>query len=640
LSVTLERPSAESETDRPQRPAVTAVGRLHSLRRFLPYLRPYRVPLIGATSLAILATLTAIVIPLLMARIIDGPIAQRNAAALVVPVLAVLILGLLEALGVWGRRWLVSKPAAQFEITMRAKIFRKLQALAIGRHDAWESGQLLSRAIDDLATLRRFVAFAGPFLILHIVIIPVGLLVLFVLSWQIGMIFAIISIPLIYICTRFVRRYEVASRRSQDQSGDLATTAQESAQGVRVLKAFGRGVFFGGRFTAQSRELQQTELLKVRLDATLWSAMMSLPQLAIAFALGYGGYAVAHDTMTLGTLVAAITLSTFLQWPIIWTGFLLAELNDSRTAADRYWEIIDTPVDIADPADPVELPAHIAGELTLDGVRFAFPDAKGELLRGVSLTVHPGETVALVGVTGSGKTALLNLIPRLYDITGGVITIDGIDIASMRVSDLRSLVSVAFEEPVLFSASVRENVALGDPEASDVDVRRALDIAQATEFVDDLPWGLDTRIGEQGLSLSGGQRQRLALARAVLESVRDGSQVARNGSASDCLQVARNGSASDCLQVARNDQQGGRTRIMVLDDPLSALDVETEERVQERLRTVLAGATTLLVAHRPSTAALADRVAVLADGRIVAEGSHEQLLKTNSRYRELMGGES
>ncbi|WP_445253813.1 ABC transporter ATP-binding protein [Nocardia sp. XZ_19_385] len=569
-------------------------------------MRPHRNMLLAATGLALLSALTAVVIPVVIARIIDGPLAQRDFAGVLWPVALVLALGLLEALGVWGRRWLVSKPATQVEITMRAKIFRKLQALAIGRHDAWESGQLLSRAVDDMATLRKFIAFIGPFLLIHMVLIPVGIVVLIVLSWQIGLLFAVIAIPLTWVGVRFERKYAVASRRSQDQSGDLATTAEESAQGVRVLKAFGRGAFFGTRWTAQSRELQKTELLKVRLDANLWSAMVAVPQLAIAFALGYGAFAVANGSMTLGTLVACITLANFLQWPIIWTGFLLAEWNDARTAADRYWEIIDTPIDITDPADPVRVPAQVRGELRLDGVRFGFPresEAGSDVLEDISLTVRPGETVALVGATGSGKTALLNLIPRLYDVTGGVISIDGIDIASMRVSDLRSLVSVAFEEPVLFSASVRENVALGDPQASDDDVRRALDVAQATEFVDNLPWGLDTRIGEQGMSLSGGQRQRLALARAVLTGTGKGG------------------------------------RVMVLDDPLSALDVETEERVQEKLRTVLAGATTLLVAHRPSTAALADRVAVLADGRIVAEGTHDQLLRSSTVYRELMGGE-
>lgn len=665
----LDLSSAESEADRPSPPTKTPPGRLDSLRRFLPYVREHRWPLIGASGLAILAALTAIVMPLVIARIIDGPIADRNLVGVIGPVLLVFVLGLLEALGVWGRRWLISKPATQFEITMRAKIFRKLQTLAIGRHDAWESGQLLSRAIDDLATLRRFVAFAGPFLLIHAVLIPTGLAVLYVLSWQVGVIFTIVSIPLVYICIRFERRYAVASRRSQDQSGDLATTAEESAQGIRVLKAFGRGLFFGGRFTAQSRELQKTELVKVRLDATLWSAMTSMPQLAIAFALGYGGYSVAQGTMTLGTLVAGITLATFLQWPIIWTGFLLAELNDARTAADRYWEIIDTPVDITDPADPVELPERIVGELRLEHVRFAFPadDAKPdskdggspsrantdgkalppsaakeaksaterEVLQDVSLRVRAGETVALVGATGSGKTALLNLIPRLYDVSGGTITIDGIDIAEMRVSDLRSLVTVAFEDPVLFSASVRENVALGDPAATDTDVRRALEVAQATDFVNELPWGLDTRIGEQGLSLSGGQRQRLALARAVLSRERVPDEAESDKPQSHQTSAV---SMSDAAPLDRKPA-AHRPRIMVLDDPLSALDVETEEKVQAQLRTVLAGATTLLVAHRPSTAALADRVALLAEGRIVAEGTHDQLLRTSSRYRELMGGE-
>ncbi|WP_280482733.1 ABC transporter ATP-binding protein [Nocardia cyriacigeorgica] len=604
MSVTLDAPSADPEADRPALPA-RAKGRRASLLRFWPYLRPYRFQLIGATVLSSVAMLTAVLTPLVIARIVDGPIARGDFGGVVAPVLLVLVLGVIEAVGVWGRRWLLAKPATQFEITMRAKIFRELQALSIGRHDSWESGQLLSRAVDDLATLRRFIGFAGPVLVIHAVVIPVGLAVLVAMSWQIGVIFAVAAVPITIICIRFERRYAGASRRSQDQSGDLATTAEESAQGIRVLKAFGRGTFFGTHFTAQARELQRTEMYKVRLDATLWASLVVLSESILVFALGFGAYAVVGGTMSLGAAVGAITLATFLQWPIIWTGFLLAELNDAGTAADRYWEIIDTPIEITDPDHPAELPERIVGELRLDSVRFGFPGAEADVLRDISLVVRPGETVALVGATGSGKTALLNLIPRLYDVTGGVITIDGIDISTLRVRDLRSLVSVAFEDPVLFSASVRENVALGDPDASDDDVRRALEIAQALDFVSNLPWGLDTRIGEQGLSLSGGQRQRLALARAVLT----------------------------------REAQERRAHIVVLDDPLSALDVQTEEKVQERLRTALAGATTLLVAHRPSTAALADRVALLADGRIVAEGTHDHLLRTSSRYRELMGGE-
>ncbi|WP_342216910.1 ABC transporter ATP-binding protein [Nocardia cyriacigeorgica] len=323
MSVTLDAPSADPEADRPALPA-RAKGRRASLLRFWPYLRPYRFQLIGATVLSSVAMLTAVLTPLVIARIVDGPIARGDFGGVVAPVLLVLVLGVIEAVGVWGRRWLLAKPATQFEITMRAKIFRELQALSIGRHDSWESGQLLSRAVDDLATLRRFIGFAGPVLVIHAVVIPVGLAVLVAMSWQIGVIFAVAAVPITIICIRFERRYAGASRRSQDQSGDLATTAEESAQGIRVLKAFGRGTFFGTHFTAQARELQRTEMYKVRLDATLWASLVVLSESILVFALGFGAYAVVGGTMSLGAAVGAITLATFLQWPIIWTGFLLA----------------------------------------------------------------------------------------------------------------------------------------------------------------------------------------------------------------------------------------------------------------------------------------------------------------------------
>ncbi|WP_246461351.1 ABC transporter ATP-binding protein [Nocardia transvalensis] len=545
-----------------------------------------------------------LLVPVLTAHIVDGPVARRDFGGVWWPVLVVAVLSLISTVSSFSRRWIIAHPAANLEVGLRARLFRRLQILSVGVHDGMESGQLTSRAITDMSTLRRFFAFVAPSLVALSMMVGAGVLILFLFAWQIGLVELLIAVPLVLLSLRFEREYGLASRRAQDQSGDLATTVEESAQGIRVLKAFGRGEWFGHRFRRQARDLRRLELNKVRLDAQLWTALNLLSALGIAAALAIGGYLLTVHAMTLGTLVAGITLVTYLQWPIIGFGFLLAELNQARTAAERYWEIIDTPVSIADPAEPESLPRPLRGELRFEGVRFRFPDAEHDLLHDISLRIRSGETVAVVGATGSGKSALLGLVPRLFDVSGGAVTIDGTDIRALRLADLRSTVSVAFEDPVLFSASVRENITLGYPDATTAQVRAALEVACATEFVDNLPWGLRTRIGEQGLSLSGGQRQRLALARAVLD---------------------------------RQRHPGGH--LVVLDDPLSALDVTTEEFVQTRLHEALDGATVLLVAHRPSTAAWADRVAVLDGGRIIADGPHEHLLETCPRYRELMGGE-
>ncbi|MCZ4278693.1 ABC transporter ATP-binding protein [Rhodococcus yunnanensis] len=567
-----------------------------SLARFLPFIAPYRWQFTASIVLALIATLTGLAIPLVMQQVIDGPIAASNFAGVWWPAALVLFLGTVDALGIWARRSLVAGPSSQFEISARAAVFDKLQRLSVSAHEGWESGQLLSRAIADLSSLRRFVAFIGPFLLVNAVTLVVGLGVLFVQSWQLGTILAVTAVPLVIVCARFEALYRVVARDAQDQAGDVTTTVEESVQGIRVLKAFGRSAHLGHRFIREAATLRGTEMKKVRYLAILWTLIVGIPPVGIGAMLAYGAYAIVEGTMTVGMLVAAMAIVAFLLWPIESFGFLLAELNNARTAADRYWEIMDTPETITDPVRPVPVPRNPRGVLEFHDVGFAFPDAS-PLLRGVDFRVDPGEIVALVGVTGSGKTAVTNLVPRLYDVTSGSITIDGIDIATVALSDLRSTVSVAFEDPVLFSASVRENIALGRPGASDADIDQALDIACAREFVERLPWGLSTRIGEQGMSLSGGQRQRLALARAVL----------------------------------------GTPRILVLDDPLSALDVHTEAVVHDNLRRVLTHSTTLLVAHRPSTAALADRVLHLENGTIVEQGPHERLLATSSKYRYVMG---
>jgi ATP-binding cassette subfamily B protein len=607
VSVATTETVSDSEDDRTgtvDENYTTRVTGAGSLRRLWPEIRPYRAALFGSAVLSGLGMLCDIALPFVTARIVDGPVAQRDFGGIWVPIGLVVGLAVLSTVTSWWRRWIIAAPASRLEVSLRGKLFQRLQVLSVGVHDGMESGQLTSRAITDMSTLRRFFAFVAPSLLSLSATLGVGVALLFVLSWQIGLIELLIAVPLVLLALQFEQGYGRASRRAQDQSGHLATTVEESAQGIRVLKAFGRGPWFGRRFRAEARELQTLELAKVRLAARLWTALNTLSALGIAAALAIGGYLLTEQAMTVGALVAGITLTTYLQWPIMGFGFLLAEMNHARTAAQRFWEVIDTPVEITDPEHPVPAPQPLRGELRFERVRFRFPDAERDLLHDISLHVRPGETVAVVGATGSGKSALLGLVPRLFDVAAGAVTIDGIDVRSLRLSDLRSQVSVAFEDPVLFSASVRENITLGYPDAGEDRIRAALDVACAAPFVDELPWGLRTRIGEQGLSLSGGQRQRLALARAVLD---------------------------------RQKHAGGH--VVVLDDPLSALDVSTEEQVQKRLREALAGATVLLVAHRPSTAAWADRVAVLDGGRIIADGPHERLLETCSRYRELMGGD-
>ena len=568
---------------------------LRELRRLLPYVRPHRAALIGSGVAALTATLAGLAIPLVTRAIVDGPVARGELATLPWLVLGVLAFGALEAGLILLRRLLVAGAANQVEATMRADLYAHLQRLPVAFHDRWASGQLLSRATSDLTTIRWFVMFSGIFLVVNALTVVVGVAVLVWLSPWLGLVIAVMAGPLTVTTLALERRYSRAARRSQDQVGDLATVVEESVLGVRVLKSLGRGRRLTARFVADARGLRGTELTKVRLLAALWTVVVLVPEGAIAVILGLGAYGVADGTLTLGTLVAAATVVTYLYWPVESLGWLLAEASNAAGATVRVFEVRDIPPAITDPPRPVALGA-VRGELVLEGVRFRYPGADRETLRGVDLLVRPGETMALVGATGSGKTTLTALVPRLYDASGGRVLVDGVDVRDVALSELRRVVATAFEDPVLISASVRENVALGRVGAPDDEVWAALRVASADGFVAALPWGLSTRIGEQGLSLSGGQRQRLALARAVL----------------------------------------GRPPVLVLDDPLSALDVHTEAEVEAALRRVLGGVTALVVAHRPSTVQLADRVAMLRDGVIAAVGTHRELLAADPEYRALL----
>ncbi len=579
---------------------------MRSLLRLWPYVRPVRGRLAVAALSAVLASCLGLLVPLTLKWMVDGPVASRDPSGVWLGGLAVLLLGAAEA-GLFGlRRLIVARPLAQVEADMRAALYRHLQRLPVSFHDRWPSGQLLSRATTDLMLLRIFLAFPLTFLLVNGVTIVVGFVVLLQQRWTLGLVLLAPVVPLIVLCSVFEERYSRAARSAQDRIGDLTTVVEEGVLGIRVIKGFGRHRSQERTFAALSDRVRETELHKARLLGTLWAVVVILPELAVGAALVLGVAQVAGGELTAGTLVAFLSTALALRWPVESIGFLLAITNESATATDRFFEVMDAePTGAAGTAGTAAAVVRQAGPkgeggLRLEGVGFRYPDAPpGEppVLRGVDLHIRPGETMALVGATGSGKTTLTALVPRLHEVTAGRITLDGRDIASLPRGRLRELVSVAFEEPTLFSASAGENVLMGAADAGEEDLLRALAVAQAG-FVHDLPDGHRTQVGEQGLSLSGGQRQRLALARAVV----------------------------------------GRPRFLVLDDPLSALDVHTEALVEAALREVLATTTALVVAHRPSTVLLADRVALLSRGRIAAVGTHQELLRRNREYATLMSG--
>ena len=584
--------------ERPVLLATSPIGRrrgVTSLWRFRSYLRPYASRFVLMFVVAFIGTGVAIATPLITREIIDGPVANSDRPGLYALGGLALAVGIVEAVLMLVRRWIVAVGTFGSETGLRLDLYAKLQRLPLSFHSQWESGHLLSRVMNDLSTIRRFLGFGMLFIVLNIVQISVVTALLISMYWPMGVVVLVSAAPIVALCLYNERIYTRLSRRIQDETGDVASSVEESVQGLRVVKAFGRGDHMFDQFDARALKLRETSLKRVRNVSKFWTFLEVIPTVTLIAVLAIGAVAAAQGQLTLGTLVAFITLMLSLIWPVAALGFILSMAQDAMTAADRVCEILDAPETIAD--GPRRL-TDVRGELRFEGVAFRFPDADADVLHGVTLSIAPGETEALVGGTGSGKSTLTSLVARLADVTAGRITLDGVDIRELELVNLRSLVATAFEDPTLFSMSARENLTLGRPDASDADVAEAVEIAQAG-FVHDLPWGLDTRIGEQGMSLSGGQRQRLALARAILT----------------------------------------RPRVLVLDDTLSALDIHTEALVEEALKRVLVGVTGIVVAHRASTVLLADRVAMLQEGTITHVGTHAELLATVPEYRELLSAE-
>ena len=572
-------------------------GTVATLLRIFPYAKKALPRMILGTITALAAHMFALTIPQFLSTLVNRLNENGTFEALLPAVLAVLGFGLLEAIMVLLRRWLVLTPGTHVEAGLRRTLYAKLQDLPVAFHDKWPSGQLLSRATGDLSLIRRWLSFGLVLFVANGITIVIGLAVLFTFHWILGLLFLLTSIPIWIRGYRFENQYHSVARISQDQAGDLATSIEESVHGIRVVKAFGRSGYFADKFSRDASNLRSTELKKAGLIANIWIYLILIPEFAVGLSLLIGVWLVSTDQLTVGGLVAFFATTTVLRWPTESVGFLLSMTLDAKTAVERFFEVLDAPVEITDPekAKKIKKPQ---GRLVFKDVHFRYADAPADqpdLLNGVNLVLEPGESVALIGITGCGKSTLTALSTRLYEVTGGSVELDGVDVRDLDRTDLRQHIAMAFEDATLFSASVRDNVLLGRPNATKKELKQAIEIAQA-QFVYDLPEGLDTKIGEEGMSLSGGQRQRLALARAV----------------------------------------AAKPEVLVLDDPLSALDVDTEAMVEEALRTVLKTTTALIVAHRPSTVQLADKVALLENGKITAIGKHSELLATNKHYRHVI----
>jgi ATP-binding cassette subfamily B protein len=482
-----------------------------ALWRLRGYLRPYLGRLVLMLAAACASVATALVIPLLIKALIDGALATGDRSLLLPIGLAATGLGIAQAALNFTRRWVQASAVTGMEQAMRRDLYAHLQRLDVGFHDEWQSGQLLSRATTDLSAIRRFAGFGTVFLITNVVTFVAVVGLLFHLNWWLGLITGGIFLPVGLVSARFERRYRVLSRRAQDQQGDLATYVEEAATGIAVLKALGRHARAEAKHGAQASLVYQTQLAKARLRGSFWATLDLIPNAVIGLIVTLGAIATSQHALTLGGLVAFITLTLELVWPIEAMGYILASGQEAATAAQRVFEILDTPPAVvskpgaAAPAVAGRAAASGPARLRFDRVEFAYPGTERPVLRGVTLDLAPGQALALTGATESGKTTLLHLVRRLADPTAGSITLNGTDIRDLPLPALRALIGSGFEDPTLFSVSVRENVTFGAPDATDEEIEQALAVAHAG-FVARLPWGLDTRIGEQGMALSGGQR--------------------------------------------------------------------------------------------------------------------------------------
>ncbi len=561
--------------------------------RLLGFLKPYKWSLAVSVVLAVGSQAAAVAMAFLTGAGLEHAVSAADRDRIWIYALAILGIGLIRSLLMVGRRLISGRQALGVEFDMRNGMYAKLLRLSFGFYDRHQTGQLMSRATVDLQAVRFFLGYGLIFFFQHVLTIVGVTVVMFWLEWRLALAATAITPLIVLVAYRYSSVSHPVLRDVQQKMADVATVAEESIVGVHVVKAFAQEQTETEKFAARSDGVFRRSVDANRQRALYVPVLSFLPLLAQAVVLLVGGRMVANGTLGLGAFITFNVLVAMLIMPLRMLGMWIGQAQRATASGERIFEVMDEPEDVSDAPGAVELPQG-TGRVRFEGVSFGY-DERRPVLQDVELELEPGKTVALIGHTGSGKTTLASLVPRFYDVAAGRLTIDGVDVRQAKLTSLRREIGIVAQDPFLFSASVRDNIAFGRPDASDAEVEHAARLAQATEFIDELPEGYDTVIGERGITLSGGQRQRIAIARALILD----------------------------------------PRILILDDATASVDATTEAKIRLGLREAMRGRTTIIIAHRLSTLALADELVVLDQGRIAALGTHEELLERSPVYREI-----